>query len=601
MNKTNNLLKATLIASSLLCASQTVAQDLKTINEVTPFIENAEQQLLDVEVKFARGHYIWDTYKTRDTGRLLGEVFLNRNDTYVNLAAAASKLSSDNLNEVEQRKLLLLKSAETWNTPVDKTKRVEKRALQRKIMQLATNKGSCDQEGNCLSILDINGLMEESKSLDELRDLWHRGHELAQPILPHYQELSAIIDGNAKSLGFSDSFDMWSTQYQVKSLNLSYEMERVWQQVEPLYSSLKCHVQDKLAETYDEIETSSNQAIPAHLLGNLSARDFTKLAGVMKPVKNLVDKTIPLTEKIQKQQLDALAIVKQAEKFYTSMGFEALPESFYQFSQFIKPRDREVECYANGWVMDYKDDIRLRMCIEPSANDFVEVHKQLAYLLDARAHNSQPFLFNQQPNSAFNVAIKEAMALSITPSYLETAKLSIKDNTELNDLMTFALEKVSALPFDLALAHWQESVFSGDKSVNDNDYWWSLRKKYQGIAPPTVRNNNHFDAGLQADVTSFKPAGVTNFLATILQFQYHESLCKVAGNNKPLHQCSIYNSTKVGDTLRSTFAMGNSRPWPEVLAKLSGNHQLDGSSLVSYFAPLQAYLDEQNKGLSCAS
>jgi len=43
--------------------------------------------------------------------------------------------------------------------------------------------------------------------------------------------------------------------------------------------------------------------------------------------------------------------------------------------------------------------------------------------------------------------------------------------------------------------------------------------------------------------------------------------------------------------------MGQSKPWPDALEVLTGQRQMDASAILEYFAPLQKWLDEQNKGL----
>jgi peptidyl-dipeptidase A len=285
------------------------------------------------------------------------------------------------------------------------------------------------------------------------------------------------------------------------------------------------------------------------------------------------------------------------------MGFEALPETFYKFSQFVEPENRKVECYPAGWVMDFKDDIRLRMCIKPTGEDFVEAHKQLSYLIDARAHNQQSFVFNEYPNEAFNSALKETVSLSMTPAYLQSAELiknkqSKEDQT--NAMMKLALEKVSSLPFYLVINQWQQAAFSSEKSLASlNDYWWQLREQYQGISRDKKSDKRVFDFGVQGEAMNLEASGVKHYMTTLLQFQLHQSLCELEDNNQPLHQCSIYNSKLAGEKLRSMLSLGASRPWPEALAKVTGTEQLDASALVSYFEPLQQYLDKQNKDLAC--
>ena len=45
--------------------------------------------------------------------------------------------------------------------------------------------------------------------------------------------------------------------------------------------------------------------------------------------------------------------------------------------------------------------------------------------------------------------------------------------------------------------------------------------------------------------------------------------------------------------------LGQSKPWPEALAVLSGETKADASAMVEYFGPLRAWLKDQNKGEQC--
>jgi peptidyl-dipeptidase A len=47
------------------------------------------------------------------------------------------------------------------------------------------------------------------------------------------------------------------------------------------------------------------------------------------------------------------------------------------------------------------------------------------------------------------------------------------------------------------------------------------------------------------------------------------------------------------------LALGSSKPWPDALELATGTRQMDARALVEYFAPLQAYLEEQNEGRTC--
>jgi peptidyl-dipeptidase A len=292
-------------------------------------------------------------------------------------------------------------------------------------------------------------------------------------------------------------------------------------------------------------------------------------------------------------------MVEAGDRFYTSLGFAPMPPSFWERSMLVKPRDREVVCHASAWSIDNADDIRIKMCVDPTDEDFSTIHHELGHSVYQRAYKTLPFIFRDSANDGFHEAIGDTVALSVTPEYL--VKIGLLDKApdasrDIGLLMSRALEKVSFLPFGLLIDQWRWQVFSGQVTpAQYNKAWWDLRLKYQGIAPPSARGEQFFDPGAKYHVPANYPY-TRYFLAHILQFQFHRSLSKMAGCTTPLHRCSIYQSTDAGARLDAMLKMGLSRPWPEALEALTGSRQMDATAIIDYFAPLKAYLDEQLKG-----
>ena len=73
----------------------------------------------------------------------------------------------------------------------------------------------------------------------------------------------------------------------------------------------------------------------------------------------------------------------------------------------------------------------------------------------------------------------------------------------------------------------------------------------------------------------------------------------IAGNEGPIHRCSIYGSAEAGQALNAMLEMGRSRPWPEALEAMTGTPDMDATAILDYFAPLAAWLEEQNADRSC--
>jgi peptidyl-dipeptidase A len=364
-----------------------------------------------------------------------------------------------------------------------------------------------------------------------------------------------------------------------------------------LYDALHAYVRIALAKKYGPGVVREDGLIPAHLLGNMWAQDWSYIYDLVQPPN--ADPGYDLTTILREKKFDAIEMVRTGERFYLSLGLDSLPSTFWTRSLFVKPLDRDVVCHASAWDIDWVDDLRIKMCIKINREDFETIHHELGHNFYQRAYNHQPPLFCNGANDGFHEALGDAIALSVTPSYLKQIGLLDRvpgDQGDIGLLLKMALNKVAFLPFGLLIDQWRWKVFSGEIRPEDyNKAWWKLRETYQGVKAPTPRSEQDFDPGAKYHIAANVPY-TRYFLGTILQFQFHRALCREAGATGPLHRATIYNSKKAGERLERMMAMGQSRPWPEALEVLTGQRQLDASALLEYFAPLKKWLDEQNKG-----
>ncbi len=278
---------------------------------------------------------------------------------------------------------------------------------------------------------------------------------------------------------------------------------------------------------------------------------------------------------------DPVKMVKAGEGFYTSLGLPALPATFWERSQLVKPRDREVVCHASAWDIDNKEDLRIKMCIKINADDFVTIHHELGHNYYQRAYNHQPYLYLNGAHDGFHEAIGDFIALSVTPEYLvqigllDAAKAPSADK-DIGLLLRQAMDKVAFLPFGLLLDKWRWGVFSGSTKPGDYEAEWNaLRLRYQGVVPPVARPATAFDPGAKYHIPGNTPYA-RYFLARILQFQFFKAAAEQAGWKGPLHRCSFYGNKAVGERLNKMLA-----------------------ALIEYFRPLMTWLETQNKAHQC--
>jgi peptidyl-dipeptidase A len=380
--------------------------------------------------------------------------------------------------------------------------------------------------------------------------------------------------------------------------SFAVEVERLWEQVRPLYESLHAYVRTRLSQQYGPELVPPDGLIPAHLLGNMWAQEWGNIYPLVAP-KGAPGPGYDLTALLRAKQLDAVEMTRYGERFFTSLGFAPLPQTFWERSMLTQPRDRDVVCHASAWDIDGQDDLRIKMCIEPTGEDFVTIHHELGHNFYQRAYKNQPPLFRGGANDGFHEAIGDAVALSITPAYLRQVGLLERAPSAAADtalLLQQALERVAFLPFGLLIDQWRWKVFSGEVTPADyNAAWWALRAKYQGVAPPAPRSEADFDPGAKYHIPGNTPY-MRYFLARVLQFQFYRALCQEAGHTGPLYRCSFYDSKEAGAKLARMLEAGQSQPWQETLYQMTGERRMDAGAMLEYFAPLQQWLDRQNAG-----
>jgi len=500
-----------------------------------------------------------------------------------------------------RRALDTLKLGALVVAPDDTDKRKEQATILTELGGMYGAGKYCPSDDKCISGSELEGLMQSTRDYDELLEYWTGWREISVPMRDKYQRFTELANEGAREFGFGDMGDMWRSMYDMESESFEAETARLWEQVKPLYDELHCHVRARLGEVYGEDKVPQGGPIPAHLLGNMWAQEWGFIYEIMEPYPGMSD--LDVDSALKTKNYSPQEMVRSAENFYASLGMERLPDTFWERSQFSKPRDREVVCHASAWNLDAEDDLRIKMCIKQTYDELRTIYHELGHNYYQRAYNEQPLLFRDGAHGGFHEAIGDTVTLSMTPEYLAevglVASAEQSDQAIINRQMQQALDKIAFLPFGKLIDEWRWGVFSGDISPeNYNAAWWELREKYQGVAAPVERTEASFDPGAKYHV----PANVSYtryFLARILQFQFQRALCGIAGHEGPLHECSIYGSKEAGARLNAMLEAGSSQPWPETLEKLTGTREMDATAIIDYFAPLMAYLKEQNEGRTC--
>jgi peptidyl-dipeptidase A len=596
-----------ILACLVVLASSTLAaqapRGAPTVADATKFIARAERELDSLGVRASRAQWVQENFITDVTEVLNAEASRDLAVAVQQLATQARRYEQAPLPAELRRKFLLLKLSLSAPPPADGKKATELSQLGAgldadygKGTYCRTSKADPAKQ-ECLQQQDLSRILAESRDPNELLDAWRGWHTISRPMRPRYARFVELSNEGARGLGFTDAGAMWRAGYDMSADAFAADMDRVWNQLRPLYLSLHAYVRARLVAKYGANVVPPGGPIPAHLLGNMWAQEWGTIYDIVAP--RGTTSSVDVTQLLKAKNVDEMQMVHYGENFFMSLGFAPLPGTFWKRSLFLKPKDRDVVCHASAWDVDSREDLRVKMCIERTAEFFQTVHHELGHNFYQRAYNTLPFLYQNGANDGFHEAIGDAIALSITPKYLQQVGLIDRLPPASGDtllLLQQALDKVAFLPFGLLVDQWRWKVFSGEvKPATYNKAWWDLKLKYQGITPPVARTEDDFDPGAKYHVASNTPYA-RYFLARILQFQFYRSMCRAAGQTGPLYSCSFFGSKEAGARLARMLAAGQSRPWQDILFDMTGDRDLNAEAMVEYFQPLKVWLDRQNAG-----
>ena len=575
-----------------------------SVDGAREFVAAAEADLMKTVLLQARADWVNNTYVTEDSDAVsayFGGMLTEKQVKYAKEAARFATVPG--LDADTQRKLKILRTALSLAAP-DRAGAAEELSTLTVGLQSMYARGRATNDGKVITGDEAEGLMGSLRNPARTKEVWQSWHErTGRPMRADYTKMVGLANEGAKGLGFADTGDMWRSKYDMTPAEFSAMYDRLLSELKPLYDQLHCYTRTKLNQKHGAAVQPATGPIRADLLGNMWAQEWANIYDVVAP-KGSGDIGYNLTDLLARKKYTPEQMVRTGERFYTSLGLPALPDSFYTKSQFVRPRDRDVICHASAWDVDYKDDLRIKMCIKPTSDDFVTIHHELGHNYYQRAYNTQPFLYQDSANDGVHEAIGDFIALSVTPEYLvqigllDRSKVPSADK-DIGLLLRVAMDKVAFMPFAYLVDKWRWGVFDGSITpANYNQAWVDLKRQYQGIEPPVGRSETDFDPGAKFHI----PGNVSYaryFLARVMQFQFYKAACETAGWQGPLHRCSFYGNKEVGAKLNTMLAAGQSRPWQDTLEGFTGSREISGKPMLEYFAPLQAWLEQQNTGKQC--
>ncbi len=439
---------------------------------------------------------------------------------------------------------------------------------------------------------DIDDVLRSSVDLGVRENAWRASKDIGKPLRAGILDLRDLRNATSKQLGYSDFYALQVADYGMTTDEMMKLLDDSLAELRPLLTQLQCYARKTLAKRYKQKEPT---LLPAHWIGNRWAQSWPGIVDSVNLDKLFTSKP-------------PAYFPEQAEKYYVSMGFDPLPKSFWEGSDLypVKKGDaRHKNSHASAWHMDLENNVRSLMSVEPNEDWFLTAHHELGhiYYYLSYAIESVPPVLRRGANRAFHEGVGELISLSVRqePYLRQVGLLGASDKLDpTNMLLDDALSKGPVFfAFSAGtMAHYEHDLYSANLPATElNARWWKYVAEFQGVAPPSQRDESTCDACSKTHINDDPGQYYDYALATLIKHQLHEHFCKDIVHADP-HACTYYQNKQVGDALRKILALGDTRDWRAVLREVTGE-DISVNAMARYYAPLIEVLKKENAGKTC--
>ncbi|MDX1439731.1 MAG: M2 family metallopeptidase [Rubricoccaceae bacterium] len=449
-------------------------------------------------------------------------------------------------------------------------------------------------DGEEVTTNDLDQILREPSDLEERLAAWETSKTVGPQLREGLENLQRLRNEVVGALGYDNYFAYQVSDYGMTTDEMVSLMQQLNEELLPLYREIHTYFRYELAERYGE---DVPDLIPAHWLPNRWGQDWTALVNVEGAN---IDPAL--------EERGAEWLVRQSEEFYRSIGFDALPESFYQRSSLYPlPEDADYKKnnHASAWHLDLQDDVRSLMSVEPNRDWYETTHHELGhiYYYISYTNDNVPPLLRGGANRAYHEAVGSLMGLaSLQPRFLNEVGLGTGGASPdpIQALLKEALNYVVFIPWSAGvMTAFEHDLYANDLPSDEwNARWWELKAQYQGIAPPDAsraeRGSAFNDAATKTHINNDAAQYYDYALSNVLLFQLHDHIAREILDENP-RDTNYFGRTEVGDFLKSILEPGQTVDGNELLEQATGE-SLSANAMLDYFEPLMAWLQEQNEG-----
>ncbi len=444
-------------------------------------------------------------------------------------------------------------------------------------------------DGQPVSANEIDDTLDQETDLAARQAAWEASKEVGVELRQGLAELVDLRNQTVQSLGYDHFFAHQVSAYGMSSEEMISLLEQLVRDLWPLYRELHTYTRYELAEQYG---AEVPEMLPAHWLPNRWGQDWSSNITVEG-----LDINAALADKTPEW------VIEQAEQFFISLGFPALPQSFWdQSSLYPAPEDAEYKKnnHASAWHMDLQDDVRSLMSVQANERWWGTAHHELGhiYYYVAYTNPNVPPILRRGANRGFHEAVGTQLGMaSKHKAFLIDRGLVDADAEvdEVRQLLKEALDTVVFIPFSAGtMSHFEYDLYRGAISPdNYNQAWWDHVAHFQGIAPPSERGETYCDAATKTHINN-DPAQYYDYaLSHVILHQLHAHIARDILQQDE-RNTNYFGREDVGAFLRSILELGATQDWRQVMREHLGE-ELSAKAMLDYYSPLMAYLQQANE------
>ncbi len=445
--------------------------------------------------------------------------------------------------------------------------------------------------GKKVSTNDIDDILKKETDLNKRLAAWESSKEVGKTLKTGLVNLRNLRNKTVQALGYKDYFSYQVSDYGMTSDEMMKTMDKLMAELWPLYRELHTYMRYELAKKYGVAEVPDY--IPAHWISNRWGQDWSAIVNV---------KGLNLDSVLGKKTPEW--IVKEGEKLYTSIGFPALPTSFWEKSSLYPyPSDSIVKKnnHASAWHMNLDKDVRSLMSVEPNSEWFETANHELGHIYYYISYSTPavPMLLREGANRAYHEAVGSMMGLAAMQKPYLVGRGLINANVQTDSIQSLLKEAMNAVVFIFfssgTMSNFEKELYSNNlPEAQFNKRWWELAKKYQGIVPPGERGEEYCDAATKTHINDDAAQYYDYALSYVILYQLHNHIARNILKQDP-RATNYYGNKEIGTFLKGILELGSTKDWREVLKSSTGD-ELNAKAMLDYFSPLTSWLKEQNKG-----